>query len=615
MTEKTKGARKIKGTDIETFEEDIDYILHRPQVWIGSCVETETEKYIYNGKFHKRSIRTNPGLLKIIDEVITNSVDVAIKSNFKTSNKIKVFFDGNKIIVEDNGTGIPVVLDEKTKKYAPELVFTNLKTGSNFDDDSESESAGVNGVGVSLTNIFSKHFTIETNDGKHNYIQTYENHCRTIFPPKIKKTTKKGTIVSFLPDYDYFKCTKKFLKDLPILVEKRVKDLSFAYPEIKFYYNGKSVKRTKDLMQDINENHVFIESEKVRLGITKSPNDSFEALGFVNGCEANTGTHINYISNIINLHLKEYIKKKYKIDVKPFDIKKHLLILIALRMPKPIFSNQTKDELTSEVSCFEDRIDEVLTQRFINKICANDDLIVSIIEIYKLREESKENAKIKSLQKNKKIKCSKYIPAISKNKSKNILFIGEGDSALSSFTEVREPHMAAIPIRGKFINVFGMHKIKVLEKEEARTLMQVIGLKFDEPANNINFGEGIAILSDQDHDGNAIAGLLLNFFMKFWPELIENGLVIRVLSPLFIVRSTTEVHKFYNHQDYYDFEKSSTWRTEYNKGLGGLQKEDYREVLTELKHIKFEIGNKTKETLKLVYCDDSGPRKEWLSEK
>ena len=610
--------RNLAGTEKQIYDNDLDYVLARPGIYVGSINEELSEKFVYiDGKLSKKVIKLNPGLLKIVDEIIANSVDEAIKSNFTFGTKIDVIFENGNITVEDNGRGIEVVKDSALNKYLPEILFTNLKSGSNFDDDSGSESAGVNGLGSVLTNIFSKEFCVETRDGKFIYNQKFENNCKKIHDPVLKKMArsgKKGTTVDFLPDYDFFKTTDECKEHLQLLVEKRVRDLAFCYPEIQFSFNSEAIKtKGSVLLDDITDQNQFAESDKVRFGICKSSDDSFNSISFVNGCDTPTGTHVNYVVNKVATHLQEFIKKKHKIDVKTSDVKMHMFIMFSLRMPKPKFSSQTKEDLNSPNRDFRDRIDAVIDEKFLKKLTKNEEIIDSIKEIYTLRDKAGEALKLKKLQKTeKRLKIPKYMPAISKKKSNNILFIAEGDSAISSLSSVREDNMAGFPIRGKFTNVYGSTPVKALENTELNMICQIIGLKIGKKADNINFGQ-IAILSDQDHDGNAIAGLLLNFFYKWWPELIEGGKVVRVLSPLFIARNGKQVKRFYDHDAYHNWEHDDSWKVFYNKGLGSLGKEEYKYMVTNMRYLQFSSDKDTKPALSLVYGPDADMRKEWLS--
>lgn len=613
--------RNVGNTSIQTFESDLEYILHRPEIYIGSIQEIKINDFVYiNNELTFKEITYNPGLFKIVDEVISNSVDEAIRNNFKVGTNIKVTFNKDQsFLIEDDGNGVPVGFDTKLKKYSSELVFSNLKTGSNFDDNSNSELLGLNGVGVSLTNIFSSYFSVYINDGKSIYRQKFSNNLTKIEKPSVSKSTSNSTFtkITFTPNYNYFKISDECLIDLPLIIEKRIRNLAFAYPEIRFKFNGKSVspKKPKDLFGSIDENFIFAEGEKFRLAILFSEND-FKQISIVNGGETKEGgTHVDYVINKIVEYVREYIKKKFKIQVKPSEIKNHLFLFLALRTPKRKFFGQTKNLLVTNSNIFSDRIDDVLTDKILNKLVNNEKFIQSIVEIYQLRKEVKEKKKIKQLTKGKKrVKLAKLVEAQSKNKERNILMIAEGDSALNELINVRNPHVAGIPIRGKLKNVFNEKDIDVIKTEELRNLMQAIGLEIGKKAKDLNYGK-IGILSDQDYDGDAIAGLLINFFFKFWPELFDEERIVRVLSPLFIAKKNKKIKRFYSHKEFESWiDEHKDWKIIYNKGLGSLGPEEYEIMINDPKLIVLKSSENSQKMIDLVYSNNSENRKLWLKE-
>ena len=164
--------RLLKGSDIELYENEFDHLLARPEFVLGSSTLTESVRFFtHDVSWHE--VFYVPAILKLFDEVISNAVDESIKTKFTNLTKIFVELDAGqgKVKITDSGRGIPILLDGKTGKYIPELVFAQLRTGSNFNDD-ENETLGRFGVGVSLTNLFSTSFTIHINDGKKEYKQS-----------------------------------------------------------------------------------------------------------------------------------------------------------------------------------------------------------------------------------------------------------------------------------------------------------------------------------------------------------------------------------------------------------------------------------------------------------
>jgi len=603
--------------EIQTFDgDDRSYALHRPDTYIGSVEEKieHTHYYSDDGQIMFRNFTINKGLLKIFDEVVSNSVDESIKTKFRQSNKINITYDKKscEIEVTDNGRGISVIEDKKTKKWVPELVFSTLRTGGNFDDSKKEETLGKNGVGVALTNIFSKQFRVNTYDGSKTYTQEFTNNMYNIGKPVIRNKTTGSTYttVSFIPDYSYFRVSESCFAGLPYLLEKRVRDLAFVYPEIKFSYNGNVIntKKPKDLFSPIDENFNFASSEKCRVAVLFS--EDANTISFVNGVNTSSGgSHVDYAHGLISDYLKEAIRKKYKINIKPSDIKNRIMLVLSIKFPGPKFDSQTKDHLVNQVNDFKDRVDEVINEKFLKGLMNNTPLITSLIEIHQL----KDLQKAQSMVKTKKIRIPKLVEPQSKNASENILILTEGDSAISELINVRNPNIGGFPLRGKVKNVYGKSPSEVVENEELQNIIKILGLELGKPAINLRYGR-IGILTDQDHDGNAIAGLLINFFYRFWPELFEQKRIIRYLSPLFTVNNGKKTLRFYSHKEFEEWSSKNpnSSKAKYHKGLGSLETEEYEIVLNDPFYITLTHDKEAKETIKMAYSDDSGPRKEWL---
>ncbi len=635
---KTKGRRKLGNTDIESFSSELDYIFHRPELSIGSVQTTEKSMFTYTdaGALFETKTMVNDGLMKIIDEVISNSIDEAVKSDFTSGTIIKVTLKNGYITVRDNGRGIPVQKDSVSKKWIPELVLTQLRTGRNFDDDSNDKTMGKHGVGVSLTNAFSDEFTVETCDGQTKYSQVFQKNMSKIAKPKTRNLKKRGktfTEISFHPSYDYF--IKKtgttnpfatpaddFETDLLVLIRKRLTDLAFIYPQLSFHFQGKKITRPvpKKMFADMDSKFAFFENDNVAIGVMINDYDKqeFQHVSFVNGCETKDGTHVEVMSNSVAYYIQEHIKKKYKFDVSFNHIKKYMFMFISIKIPNPTFDHQTKTRLDTPWKKYEKKLGLWLTDAFLKKVFKNDFFIGIITEVHKLQKESKERKQVKNASKRAK-NIAKFIPAQSNRSDKNILLIGEGDSALSFFEACRTKYQAAYPVRGKINNVYEMSNIDLIKKKKKTdsdndlvTLMQLIGLTIGEPAHNLNYSM-IGILSDQDHDGNAICGLFLNFFYKYWKELFDMGMIVRVLSPLYIAKKGGKTKRFYNHEDYQSA-KLTGWDIKYNKGLGSLSEDEYRHMLHNPMYLQFNTSQNTDSMMNLVYCKDAELRRDWLSD-
>ena len=183
--------------------DDISHVIARPGMYIGSIKpHTATKWVLDNEKMVQQELTYNPGFLKIFDEIITNSVDESKRAGSKL-NTIKVTIKDSTISIWDNG-GIPVVKHTEHNEWIPEMIFSNLKSGSNFDDTEERSWSGTNGVGSTLTNIYSSEFTISTCDGKNHFYQTYKNNMRDRVDATIKKSKSAHTEITFKPDFEKF---------------------------------------------------------------------------------------------------------------------------------------------------------------------------------------------------------------------------------------------------------------------------------------------------------------------------------------------------------------------------------------------------------------------------
>jgi len=304
----------------------IDHILLRPQTYLGSNKPHTANKWIFSGdKMIKEEITYVPSFLKIFDEIIINSVDESKRN--PQLNKIEVTIDkeSGMISVKDSG-GIPVVVHKDHGKYVPEVIFGNLMSGSNYDDTEDRIGAGTNGYGSKLTNVFSKVFTVTTCDGTNVFTQTFTDNMRNREEPQVKKSTKNFTQISFLPDYEKFGLV--CLDDEHFkLIQKRVVDIAGCNPNIKIYFNGVEIKikTFEDYVKYYKSDYFFETNKDKSWSIAIAPSEEgFSQVSFVNSTETyDGGTHLEYISNQVISEMRDFFQKKYKVDVKPSELKNH----------------------------------------------------------------------------------------------------------------------------------------------------------------------------------------------------------------------------------------------------------------------------------------------------
>lgn len=612
--------------------DEISHVLLRPSRYLGSTVPHTGVSWICDDvskiKFTKREITWCPAFLKIFDEIISNSVDFSKKPEGKHLDTIKVDFDveTGEISVYDNG-GIVVVKHKEHDQYIPEMIF-ELRSGSNFDDSIESTVSGTHGEGSSLTRIFSKYFFVSTADGKNRFEQTHSNNGRDRTPPNVRPSTNNFTKISFIPDYDRFGMTTINSDDNYSKLVKRVIDVAACNPNLKVYLNGNRIKigSFEDYVKMYVDEYVFDSNDDWKVAVAKS-DDGFSHVSFVNGTETTTGgQHVSYVvDQIVNL-LREYFKKKHKIDVKPSEIKNHLALFVSSTIVRPKFSSQTKEDMITEVRNFGTSFD--ITDKFINKLVKSS-IIQSILDWVYAKETAQKNAELrklnKDLDKTNLRKIVKFTDASNKNDRKNcMLAICEGDSAANAVLSARTEMIGCYPLKGKPINAMGATAKDLLANKEFVDLMLVTGLKIGQRVNSLNdlrFGK-IVMMTDADPDGAGhIQGLLCAMLKKFWPELFSLGAVYRFTTPIAKIEVDKKELYFYSLDEFnkwVDTNKSKKFTSRYLKGLGSSTAKDFKKYFENMdKHlVQITIDDVSDlEIVDLVFGKEAGAadkRKVWL---
>lgn len=588
--------------------DDISHVIARPGMYIGSIKPHTAVKWIVDeDKMVQREITYNPGFLKIFDEIVTNSVDESKRKGSKL-NTIKVTINADKgfISIWDNG-GIPVVKHTEHKEWIPEMIFSNLKAGSNFDDTEERSWAGTNGVGSTLTNIYSSKFIISTCDGKNHFHQTYTNNMREREDAKIKKSNKAHTEITFYPDFEKFG-----LQDLDgdhfMMIKKRVYDLAACNSNIKLYFNDELVNINS--FEDYIKYYVseyFYETNKDKtwsIAIALSEN-GFQQISFANSTETyDGGTHVDYIMNQIVVELREYFAKKHKVDIKPSELKNHMCLFLNSTIINPSFSSQTKEKLITEIKDFGYQFE--VSKKIIQSILKSE-IVNSILDWIDQKKSAENNKLERELNKKlSKIKVEKLIDAKGKDRWKCSLGLFEGDSAAGAFRKFRTPElMGAFSLRGKFINVSEITNQKLVQNTEAVNLMAAIGLKLGQPIDikSLRYGR-ILLYTDADVDGNSISALLINFFYKYWPEMFDRNMIWKVETPILVAIPKNKKSKkilFYSQTEYNNWSEKADLKLydfEYKKGLAALVDDEYDDIINNPRMTKI-----TKDDISTEYLD------------
>ena len=569
--------------------DDISHVILRPGMYIGSIKPHTANKWIVEeGKMTQREITYNPGFLKIFDEIVTNSVDESKREGSKL-NTVKIDLDRktNKVTIWDNG-GIPVVKNTEHDEWIPEMVFSNLKAGSNFDDTEERSWAGTNGVGSTLTNIYSKEFKISTCDGKNSFIQTFSNNMRERTQPVVKKAKANHTEISYITDLEKFGLTE-IDEDHYKMIEKRIYDIAACNTGLKIYFNGNliNINSFEDYIKLYTEEY-FYEFKKDKtwsLGIALSQN-GFQQVSFANTTETyDGGTHVDYVMNQIIVSLREFFLKKHKVDIKPSELKQHMFLFLDATVINPSFSSQTKEKLITEVKEFGTTFE--VSAKLIQSILKSE-IVNSILDWIQQKKNAEDSKLQRDLNKKlTKIKVEKLIDAKGKDRWKYSIGLFEGDSAISAFRKYRTPEtMGAFALKGKFVNVSEITNQKLVQNDEAVNLMASIGLKLGQEIDvrNLRYGR-VLIFTDADMDGNAISALLINFFYKYWPDMFERKMIYKVETPIVVAIPKAKTKKkvlFYTQNEYNIWAEQNDlkqFEIKYKKGLAALVDDEYDDII------------------------------------
>lgn len=595
--------------------DDAQHMRARPAMYIGS-VTTEPIVGLFFGEH--QTLDVIPGLLKIISEIIDNSVDEAIRTNFKYANKINISLNKEdslegsywQVVVEDNGRGIPV--QKIGEQYRPVIAWTQARAGSNFSD--ERETIGANGVGSFATCVFSTEFVGETSDGT-TYLKMISNGMGNIKSVIIKPSTKQYTRVCFIPDLAAFSI-QEISEDHVDFVRDRVENLAAVYPDIIFQFNGEKIKlkNSKEYAAKYCDKFVIAEDSKNTLIFGPSgESEEFRLHSYVNGLWIKQGgTHVNYCLDQIASTLKEHIRKKHKIDVLPNQIKQHLTFVSILRgVVNMKFDSQTKQRITNTVGEVADHLKEIDFDKLARQILNTPEILDPMISaiIYK-KEMAEKLAIAKKLKSAAKVRIVNHIAATDPNPENRALVITEGQSAIGSLITVRNPKkVGGFPMRGKPLNVRNMRPVDILKNKEMLELLTILGLEFGKPAENLNYGK-IYAMSDADTDGDSIFCLLLNLFSN-WPELFTQGRVYRVMTPLYVCTKGKQTELFYNKVEFDKF-NSKGYEVSYCKGLGTLSKDAYRKCINEPYLIKLSADDIDLAKLEMAFGDSANLRKDWM---
>ncbi len=520
------------------------------------------------------------GLHHLVYEVVDNSIDEAMAGYCDFIN-IKIISDG-LISVEDNGRGIPVGIHKTEKIPALEVVMTKLHAGGKFDNKSYKVSGGLHGVGVSVVNALSEFLEVEVYlDGKIHF-QRYE---RGIVKTDLKitgETKKRGTHVLFKPDSEIF---EKIEFDFDFLA-KRMRELSFLTKGVRIKISDERTGRKKDYIDEggitsfveylnknkevLHKNPVYITGEKnsVIIEVALQYNNSYKDSIFTFANNINTsegGTHLIGFKSAITRSINQYLQRSAKnknIQEKLTgdDVREGLVAIISVKLPNPQFEGQTKTKLgNSEVKgLVENLVNEGLSAYFEENPRVIKSILEKVMEAARAREAAR---KARDLARRKGVLSDNSLPGKladcqETDPSHCEIFLVEGDSAGGSAKQGRDRrNQAILPLKGKILNVEKARFDKMISSEEIRIMITALGTGIGDNEYDIKSlrYHKVIIMTDADVDGSHIRTLLLTFFFRQMPDLIENGHLYVAQPPLYRVASNKKEIYIKDEDEFNDF--------------------------------------------------------------
>jgi topoisomerase IV subunit B len=544
---------------------------------------------MYIGKLGDGS-SADDGIYILLKEVLDNSIDEYVMGAGKS---IEISIQGDKVIVRDYGRGIPLgkVVD----------VVSKMNTGGKYDSRAFKKSVGLNGVGTKAVNALSTYFRVESNREGKSASAEFESGVLTHEEILEDTTRRKGTKVSFIPDPVIFK-NYKYRNEY---VARMLKNYVYLNPGLTITFNGEkffSENGLKDLLEDNSNKEdrlyptIHLRADDIEVAITHSRTQySEEYHSFVNGQNTTQGgTHLAAFREAFVKTIRDFFGKSYDAS----DIRKSIISAIAVKVMEPVFESQTKTKLGSTdmgggLPTVRTFINDFLKTHLDNYLHKNPDTAEAIQrkilqaererkELSGIRKIAKERAKKASLHNKKLRDCRVHFGDAKNNRNlETTLFITEGDSASGSITKSRDVNTQAVfSLKGKPLNCYGLTKKIVYENEEFNLLQAALNI--EESIEDLRYNN-IVIATDADVDGMHIRLLLITFFLQFFPELIKEGHLYILQTPLFRVRNKKETIYCYTEQERVASIEKLKPKPEITrfKGLGEISPNEFKHFIGE----------------------------------
>ena len=544
---------------------------------------------MYIGKLGDGS-SADDGIYILLKEVLDNSIDEFVMGAGKT---IEISVKERQVTVRDYGRGIPLgkVVD----------VVSRMNTGGKYDTRAFKKSVGLNGVGTKAVNALSTYFKVESVRDDQSKIAVFERGELVEDPLQEPSSRRKGTSVSFVPDESIF----KHYRYRHEYIVRMLKNYVYLNPGLTIVFNGekyKSENGLKDLLEDNNNPDdmlypiIHLRGNDIELAITHSKTQySEEYHSFVNGQNTTQGgTHQSAFREAVVKTVREHYGKNFDSS----DIRKSIISAISIKVMEPVFESQTKTKLGStemggDLPSVRAYINDFVGTQLDNYLHKNtttaEQLQRKILQAEKERKElsgirklARERAKKASLHNKKLRDCRVHLGDLKKERRlESTLFITEGDSASGSITKSRDVNTQAVfSLRGKPLNSYGMSKKIVYENEEFNLLQAALNI--EESMEDLRYNN-IVIATDADVDGMHIRLLLITFFLQFFPELIKEGHLYILQTPLFRVRNKKETIYCYSVQERIDAIEKLGQKPEITrfKGLGEISPDEFKYFIGE----------------------------------
>ena len=584
-----------------------EHIRLRPGMYIGKLGDGSSD---------------DDGIYVLLKEVLDNCIDEFVMGFGK---QIEVDCDGYIVTVRDHGRGIPLekLLDCSSK----------INTGAKYDSEAFKKSVGLNGVGIKAVNALSKKFNIQS--FREGDTRRIEYSCGE--PHEIDKKNKKtqeenGTFISFVPDGSMFK-KYRYRNEY---VERMLRYYTYLNKGLVIQYNGKKF-RSKDGLKDLLEENlsedplypiIHIEGHDIEVAFTHIEQYGEDYFSFVNGQHTTQGgTHQAAFREGLVKTIRDFSKKNFDAP----DIRGGLVAAISLKVQEPVFESQTKTKLGSLTVAPEGEsirlfVGNFLKEKLDNFLHKNPQTTDALLE--KIQRSERERKELKGIQKiarerakkskvhNRKLRdCRVHLNTKDKNRFKSTLFITEGDSASGSITKARDVQFQGVfSLKGKPLNSFGLTRKVVYENEEFNLVQAALGI--EEDLEDLRYNQ-VVIATDADVDGMHIRLLLITFFLQFFPELIRQGHLFVLQTPLFRVRNKKTTLYCYD-----DAEREAAIKTLGRnpeitrfKGLGEISPEEFKHFIADdirLDPVKIDVQESIKEMLKFFMGKNTPERQEYI---